>query len=75
MLATIDLYTPGQRTEFAEPHFCEKLQGQCPACSGWGGRNEREDIVSPFMWLPGSEFKDERSLQFRGYEVRYYPKC
>lgn len=33
-----------------------------------GGRNEREDIVSPFMWRSGSEFKDERSTQFRGHE-------
>lgn len=31
---------------------------------GWG-RNEREDIVSPFMWRLRSKFKDERSLGFQ----------
>lgn len=40
-----------------------------------GGRNEREDIVSAFMWHSGSEFKEERSSQFRGYKVRYHPNC
>lgn len=62
----------GQRTEFPETHFCEKLQGQSSAGAArrGGGGNERENIVSPFMWHSGSEFKDERSLQFRGYKVQ-----
>lgn len=63
----------GQRTEFAEPHFCGKLQGQSSVCSG-RGRNER-DIVSPYMWHSGSKFKDERSLLFRGYKVRCHFNC
>ena len=58
-------------------HICVESFGarvQALLVWGWGG-NEREDIVSPFMWHSGSEFKDEMSLQFRGYKVRYHPNC
>lgn len=37
LLATICPCTSGQRTEFPESHFCEKLQGQSSPCSGSGG--------------------------------------
>lgn len=51
----------------------KSFRGQSsPFCSG--GVDEREDIVSPFMWHLGSKFRDERSLMFKGYEVRYRPE-
>lgn len=52
-----------------EPHFWEQACEQSSALSGLEqrrGSNEREGIVSTFMWHSGLEFKGERSPQVTG---------